>query len=140
MSRRPSRRVWAGVACALAALAALAAATAVSGLSPGAAGAVAPAALPADAIDRMTQVCVEQMISNTCRAAAPGAAPPPTGAVFVAGIGAIDAVAYAELRSQGEAMCQVATRACRSAPGSSTCLTARQLWAAADDAAPVNRP
>ncbi len=77
--------------------------------------------------------CVEQMIGNTCRAQAGrgNAAAPASGApapVFVAGIGAIDARAYDEIRSQGSAMCDTALQDCRADAASPRCVVAHQLW------------
>lgn len=85
----------------------------------------------ADGIARMAERCVEQMVSDTCRAArdtTPGLWASPGEAVFVAGIGLIDGRAYDELRRNGEAMCSAALAACRADLRSSACVTAQQLW------------
>lgn len=90
-----------------------------------------------DAIEAMAQRCIEQMISDTCRAARDTSPPSAAGGadvVFVAGIGMIDGAAYDALRSNGEAMCSAAVGACRRDAASATCRTARQLWGEAASA------
>lgn len=85
--------------------------------------------------------CVEQMLQSTCVAmrgapAAASAAPLSTPAradarpslVFIAGLGPVDAQAYRQIREAGEAMCNVALRACDANPGSDACRTAQSLW------------
>lgn len=84
-------------------------------------------------LDLMVSRCVSQMAADTCRAAADRGALPAAGAasvppVFVAGIGAVDGQAYAEIRRHGEAMCSVALADCRRDPQSTRCVVARHLW------------
>jgi hypothetical protein len=89
-------------------------------------------ARPVDDIDRMYLRCVEQMISETCRALGDTPRPPESDSeapVFIAGIGKIDRRAYADLRSSGQAMCSTALAACRRDVTSPACNVAQQLWA-----------
>lgn len=84
-----------------------------------------------EAIDRMAARCVQQMISDTCRAANDASDLPASGAkptVFVAGVGMIDGAAYAEIRRSGQAMCNAALASCRRSVSESACKVARQLW------------
>jgi hypothetical protein len=68
------------------------------------------------------------MVRQTCRTM--NSAPPTAtleSAVFVAGVGAVDPVAYAELRTSGAGMCQLGVAACRAEWSGSRCRTWRAL-------------
>lgn len=82
-------------------------------------------------VAKVVERCVEEMVLRTCIANKQSAGSSPTGqgAVFVAGVGAVDAKAFWEIRAAGEAMCDVVRRACTQAPNASQCQTARSLWA-----------
>jgi hypothetical protein len=75
--------------------------------------------------------CVQEMVRSTCVALPGRSASIPAareGAVFVAGVGAVDAAAYWDIRQAGEAMCGVVRRACERDTGSAPCRTAQALW------------
>ncbi len=89
----------------------------------------APAADDAE-VARIVAACTEDMVRQTCRVmGAPNGAKVADGTViFVAGIGAIDASVYNELRASGDAMCQTVRRACVSQWNGAACQTARALY------------
>lgn len=75
--------------------------------------------------------CVQDMVANTCKVMGTGSTAvtaKPGELVFVAGIGAIDAVAYQQMYSAGEAMCSVVRDACARDWSSQQCRAARKLW------------
>lgn len=80
------------------------------------------------ALDRLEQACVEAMIKNTCTIMNGPTASQTSNVVFVAGVGAIDANAYKELRASGEAMCGLVRQACERNWDDPRCKTARSLW------------
>ena len=90
-------------------------------------GCSGPAAPPGQALVELSTRCVEAMVRSTCRAlgSEPAAG---AGVIFVAGVGAVDANAYRQLRSSGEAMCAMAEQQCRAGWDSPGCRTARSLW------------
>jgi hypothetical protein len=80
------------------------------------------------AVDELTAACVEAMVRNTCQVvtgSTPGAA---ASAVFVAGIGAVDAQSYRALRESGDAMCATVRQSCAADWEAPACRTARALW------------
>ena len=82
------------------------------------------------AIDELTAACVEAMVRNTCQVVngnSPGAA---ASAVFVAGVGAVDAQSYRALRESGDAMCATVRQSCGADWDAPACRTARALWPA----------
>lgn len=88
---------------------------------------------PRDDLAGLVARCVDAMTRDACLAQRdsrpdnPGAAPQ----VFVAGVGAIDAQAYREIRSAGEAMCGLVRSRCERSWDDSACQAARSLWPAA---------
>jgi hypothetical protein len=80
------------------------------------------------ALDRLEQACVEAMIKNTCTIMNSPSASQTSEVVFVAGVGAIDAKAYKELKASGEAMCGTVRQACERSWDDPRCKTARSLW------------
>ena len=82
---------------------------------------------PGQALAELSAHCVEAMVRSTCRALG-SEAPAGAGVIFVAGVGAVDAAAYRQLRSSGEAMCAMAEQQCRAGWDSPGCRTARSLW------------
>lgn len=71
------------------------------------------------------------MVRNTCQVmsgSTPGAA---ASAVFVAGVGAVDAASYRALRESGDAMCATVRQSCSGDWDAPACRTARALWPAA---------
>lgn len=94
------------------------------------AGDAAPPSRPHPLASQLYERCVQDMVRNTCLAL-PGRGTSPAarqGAVFVAGVGAVDAAAYWEIRQAGEAMCAVVRRACERDAASAPCRTAQALW------------
>lgn len=90
----------------------------------------APASASAAELDQVMAVCVQQMVKATCTVMNDTGRTPPSGSVvIVAGIGRVDAQAYAELRNAGEAMCQTTRQRCQQDWDGPACRTARQLWA-----------
>lgn len=88
---------------------------------------------PDDAqVARIVAACTEDMVRQTCRVmGAPNGAKVADGTViFVAGIGAIEASVYNELRASGDAMCQTVRQACTTNPSGPACRTAKALYAA----------
>ena len=84
----------------------------------------------AEEIERVVALCAEAMVRSTCQVMN---APPDVRAanvVFVAGVGAVDATAYRQLRASGDAMCSVVRTACSQSWESAQCTTARGLWPA----------
>lgn len=89
----------------------------------------AQAAAP-DAVEALASRCVQDMIRQTCRVMGTAGAPSDgtQGQLFVAGVGAIDAALYRELRDQGDTMCSVVRRHCVQAWHGAPCRTARALY------------
>lgn len=102
------------------------AAALLSAALAGCQGSAGPAAHPQ--LQALQERCVAAMLNSSCRAVAgPDAAPRP-GIIFVAGVGAVDAPAYAALREAGEAMCAIAHKQCSADWEAPACRTARSLW------------
>jgi hypothetical protein len=79
----------------------------------------------------MYEACVAAMVKNTCSAMKDSSAlsaSPASGEVFVAGVGAIDAESYRQIRAYGENMCAHVRSACETASGGTQCRTAMSLW------------
>ena len=87
-------------------------------------------------VEQLTARCQDAMLREACvaqkdrssllqRTAAPAASQ-----VFVAGVGAIDAGAYNDIRAAGEAMCGMVKSNCSAAWEGGACKTARSLWPA----------
>lgn len=77
--------------------------------------------------------CVEAMVRSACVASkdhsAAAASTPASPVVMLAGVGAVDARFYAQLRSAGDGMCEILVQPCEQAWEGSACRTARALWA-----------
>jgi hypothetical protein len=91
--------------------------------------AVTEVAPVADALTRLEQACVSDMVKNTCSVMTGPQASQTTGVVFIAGVGAVDGNAYRELKASGEAMCTTVRQACERDWNASQCQVARSLWA-----------
>lgn len=89
---------------------------------------------PAAQVDALVARCNEAMAREVCTVQRDEAAvsrPPATAApVFVAGTGAVDAKAYAEIREAGQAMCSLVKSRCDGDWQGQACKTARSLWPA----------
>ncbi len=75
--------------------------------------------------------CVSDMLASTCKvmgASTVKVTAKPGELVFVAGVGAIDAIEYQALYAAGDAMCTVVRQACQSAWEGAQCKTARRLY------------
>lgn len=83
-------------------------------------------------LDALVARCVEAMTREACVAQrdTTASSSPAASQVFVAGVGAIDAQAYAEIRASGEAMCSLVKARCTGGWNDSACTTARSLWPA----------
>jgi hypothetical protein len=82
-------------------------------------------------LDSLHARCVQDMVANTCKVMGTGSATgfaKPGNVVFVAGVGPIDAVAYEQMYSAGDAMCTVVKSSCAKRWDGPQCLTARKLW------------
>ena len=79
----------------------------------------------------MYEACVAAMVENTCSAMKDSSAlpaSPASGEILVAGVGAIDAESYRQIRAYGESMCAHVKSACEAAPRGAQCRTATSLW------------
>jgi hypothetical protein len=82
-------------------------------------------------LDTLHARCVQDMVANTCKVMGTGSTAvtaKPGELVFVAGVGAIEAVAYQQLYSAGDAMCSVVRDACAEQWDGGQCKTARKLY------------
>jgi hypothetical protein len=70
------------------------------------------------------------MVRNTCQVVNGNATGAAASAVFVAGVGAVDAQSYRALRESGDAMCATVRQACGTNWDAPACKTARALWPA----------
>lgn len=83
---------------------------------------------PAAAINRLVARCVDAMTRDACIAQRDRSAAPAASQVFVAGVGAIDAQAYGEIRAAGEAMCALVKERCNRGWNEPACHAARSIW------------
>jgi len=80
-------------------------------------------------LDRLVARCTDAMVRDVCIAKRQSAnASPAASQVFVAGVGAIDATAYSEIRAAGEAMCGLIRTRCSEGWNDKACVAARSLW------------
>lgn len=83
-------------------------------------------------LKRLHASCVQDMMKNTCSlmtSVTSGAKKSPPGVVvFIAGVGAIDADAYAEIYRYGDFMCDSLSKACLSDWSSPSCVVARKIY------------
>jgi hypothetical protein len=79
-------------------------------------------------LDRVHAACVEAMLKSTCKVVSGPEASSGADIIFVAGIGAVNAREYHELRASGDAMCMVVRSACEKDWAGAQCVTARALW------------
>lgn len=90
------------------------------------------AAVDSGQLDTLHASCMDAMIKSTCRVSSGGApSSDPEGAVFVAGVGQVDAASYRQLRESGDAMCTLMKQSCAENWTGVRCQTARSLWTAA---------
>jgi hypothetical protein len=85
----------------------------------------------ATSLQAMHGACVTAMIKSTCQVVLDSAKRDPASVVVIAGVGQVDAVAYAALRDAGDAMCSVAKAGCEKDWQGNACKSARALWSAA---------
>jgi hypothetical protein len=92
-------------------------------------------------VERIYDRCVDQMVRSSCVAMndKSPSTPRPGARVFVAGIGAIDAESYRQIRESGEAMCTQIRKSCETDFDGAQCRTAASLWGARDGAEDPNR-
>jgi hypothetical protein len=125
--RQKLRHTWRSLAPLAGWLGAAALLAAQAGCQPTQAGAPATQEL-----DALVARCVEAMTREACVAQrdTTASSSPAASQVFVAGVGAIDAQAYSEIRSSGEAMCSLVKARCTGGWNDSACTTARSIWPA----------
>lgn len=87
-----------------------------------------PTSAPPEAVARLHNACVEEMIRSTCKVMSGPSSATVASSVFIAGIGPVDAAYYRELRASGDAMCGVVRRACEADWNGPQCRTARGLY------------
>jgi hypothetical protein len=95
----------------------------------------AAAANSSQRVERLVARCMDAMLRDVCVAQRDEVAQrstPAASQVFVAGTGAIDARAYAEIRASGDAMCSLVKTRCTADWNAGACKTARSLWPAHD--------
>jgi hypothetical protein len=83
------------------------------------------------ALETLVAQCTQDMVRQTCRVmdnAAGSSAVADDATVFVAGVGAIDAKIYNQLRANGQAMCETVRQSCMSEWSGAACKTARALY------------
>jgi hypothetical protein len=85
----------------------------------------------ANGLQAMHGACVTAMIKSTCQVVLDSARRDPASVVVIAGVGQVDAVAYAALRDAGDAMCSVAKAGCEKDWQGNACKSARALWSVA---------
>jgi hypothetical protein len=86
-----------------------------------------PAADPA-AVLALTQRCQTEMLRGTCGAMTASAPKAGASRLFIAGVGEVDAAAFATLRAAGTEMCNEAAAACRQDWNGNTCRITRALY------------
>jgi hypothetical protein len=84
----------------------------------------------AQGLQTMHGACVTAMIKSTCQVVLDSARRDSASVVVIAGVGKVDAVAYAALRDAGDAMCSVAKVSCEKDWQGHACKSARALWSA----------
>ncbi len=95
---------------------------------------VQPPAPEGQALAALQARCEQDMLRQVCRVTTGGTAtatPDPTAVVFVAGVGVVDATAYAELQAAGPAMCRTVVEACRQDWRGTRCTASRALFGGA---------
>lgn len=99
-----------------------------------------PAASSQKQVEQLVARCQDAMLREACVAQKDRSSLLKTGAapaasqVFVAGVGAIDASAYNDIRAAGEAMCGMVKARCSAGWEDNACKTARSLWPAVSPA------
>lgn len=81
-----------------------------------------------DQVRELVQACTVQMIKNTCRVSAGPTVDPALPRLFIAGVGEVDAAAYADLQRHGDAMCQSAGAHCQTDWHGAACRIAQALY------------
>ena len=88
-----------------------------------------PAASPQE-MAALNQRCQTEMLRGTCSAMTSSAPKAGVARLFIAGVGEVDAVAFAALRAAGNSMCTEAAAACTSDWNGNTCRVTRALYPA----------
>lgn len=83
-------------------------------------------------LEDLVQRCTQQMVRDTCRVMQAPTASPVGARLFIAGVGEVDAAAFAALRSYGDAMCREVGTQCAADWGSRSCQIARALYPTAN--------
>ncbi len=87
----------------------------------------APVADP-QALAELTQRCQAEMLRGTCSAMNSSAPKAGASRLFIAGVGEVDAAAFAALRAAGNQMCAEAATACSKDWNGNTCRVTRALY------------
>lgn len=87
----------------------------------------------AQAVQSLVQRCSVQMITDTCSVMKAPSSSEPGTRLFIAGVGEVDASAFAALRSYGDAMCQAVGAQCTSDWDGKSCRIARALYPSSGD-------
>lgn len=85
----------------------------------------------AQALGALVQQCSEQMLKDTCRVMTTPAPAQSRPRLFIAGVGEVDAAAFAALRGFGDSMCREVRAQCASDWEGRSCRIARALYPAA---------
>jgi hypothetical protein len=76
----------------------------------------------------LSQRCQAEMLRGTCSAMNTSAPTSGASRLFIAGVGEVDAAAFAALRAAGNEMCGDAAKACRADWNGNTCRVTRALY------------
>lgn len=87
----------------------------------------------AEAVVDLVQRCSQQMFKDSCRVMNTPAPAQATVRLFIAGVGEVDAAAFAALRRYGEAMCREVGTQCAADWEGRSCRIARALYPVLDD-------
>ena len=87
----------------------------------------APAPEPQE-LAALTQRCQTEMLRGTCGAMTASAPKAGASRLFIAGVGEVDAAAFAALRAAGDQMCNEAAVACGKDWNGNTCRITRALY------------
>ena len=90
----------------------------------------APPAVSPQEMTELNQRCQTEMLRGTCSAMNASAPKAGVARLFIAGVGEVDAVAFAALRAAGNAMCTEAAAACTQDWNGNTCRITRALYPA----------
>lgn len=94
-----------------------------------------PQAAQPEMIAALSQRCQTAMLRDVCTVMKGSAPNVSVGRLFIAGIGEVDAQAYAQLRAAGESMCTELAQACAQDWSGPACRIGKALYAQLPDSA-----